>query len=45
MFGTDYLAPQQEIPQFELFEKQLKLPADVAAMIHRENAHRVLGLA
>ena len=37
-------APQQEIPQFELFEQKLSLPAEVAAKIHRENARRVLGL-
>jgi hypothetical protein len=45
MFGTDYLSPGQEIPQFELFEEKLELPADVAAKIHRDNAQRVLGLS
>lgn len=44
MFGTDYLAPQQEVPQFDLFEQQVELPAEVAAKIFRENARRVLGL-
>ena len=44
MFGTDYLAPQQSIPQFELFEQKLQLPAIVAAKILRDNARRVLGL-
>ena len=45
MFGTDYLTPGQEIPQFELFEEKLKLPAEVAVKIHRENAIRILGLS
>ena len=44
MFGTDYLAPQQEIPQFELFEEKLTLPAEVTAKIYQDNARRVLGL-
>ncbi len=44
MFGTDYLTPQQEIPQFALFEQKLSLSAEVAAKIHRENARRVPGL-
>ncbi len=45
MFGTDFLAPKQGVPQFELFEQQLKLPAEVQAKIFRDNARRVLGLA
>ncbi|MDP7205955.1 MAG: amidohydrolase family protein, partial [Pirellulaceae bacterium] len=44
MFGTDYLTPQQEIPQFELFEEKLTLPAEVTAKIYQDNARRVLGL-
>jgi len=44
MFGTDFLAPGQEVPQLELFA-QLELPAEVAAKIFRDNARRVLGLA
>lgn len=43
MFGTDYLSPGQEIPQFELFRK-LELPAEVAEKVFRKNAIRVLGL-
>ena len=43
MFGTDFLAPGQEVPQLELFA-QLELPADVAAKIFRDNARRLLGL-
>lgn len=44
MFGTDFLAPAQAVPQFELFEKQLELPADVQHKLFRDNARRVLGL-
>jgi len=45
MFGTDFLAPEQHVPQFDLFEQQLKLPSDVRAKIHHDNARRVLGLS
>ena len=44
LFGTDYLAPDQEVPQFELFTS-FALPADVEAKIYRENARKLLGLA
>ena len=44
MFGTDYLAPEQDVPQFDLFERQLTLPAEVASKIFRDNARRVLQL-
>jgi len=44
MFGTDFLAPKQAVPQFELFEQKLKLPEEVQAKIFRNNARRVLGL-
>lgn len=44
MFGTDFLAPKQGVPQFELFEQKLKLPDEVQAKIFRDNARRVLGL-
>lgn len=44
MFGTDYLSPGQEVPQFDLFSKKLDLPADVQAKVFRDNARRVLGL-
>jgi predicted TIM-barrel fold metal-dependent hydrolase len=43
LFGTDYLAPEQEVPQFALFER-LKLPPDVEEKIYRNNARRVLAL-
>jgi predicted TIM-barrel fold metal-dependent hydrolase len=44
MFGTDYLAPGQEVPQLELF-RRLDLPADVQARVFRDNARRLLGLS
>lgn len=44
MFGTDFLAPGQDVPQLELFPK-IDLPDDVSAKIFRDNARRVLRLA
>ena len=44
MFGTDYLSPGQDVPQFDLFERQLDLPTDVEEKILRGNARRILGL-
>lgn len=44
MFGTDFLSPGQDVPQFDLFEKQLELPAEVQAKIFRDNARRLLKL-
>ena len=44
MFGTDFLAPGQDVPQLELFAK-IDLPADAATKIFRDNARRLLGLA
>ncbi|HEY4309704.1 MAG TPA: amidohydrolase family protein [Pirellulales bacterium] len=43
MFGTDFLAPGQDVPQLELFA-QIDLPAEAAAKIFRDNARRVLRL-
>ena len=43
MFGTDYLSPGQNVPQFKLFE-DLKLPEKVQSKIFSENARRVLKL-
>lgn len=43
LFGTDYLAKGQGVPQFELFAK-MDLPADVERKIFRDNARRLLGL-
>ena len=45
LFGTDFLAPAQAVPQFELFEQQLDLPEEVKAKIFRENARRLLKLS
>jgi predicted TIM-barrel fold metal-dependent hydrolase len=46
LFGTDYLSPGQQVPQFELFETTLAdLPAEVRAKIFRDNARRLLGLS
>ncbi|MCC6490096.1 MAG: amidohydrolase family protein [Candidatus Hydrogenedentes bacterium] len=44
LFGTDYLSPGQDIPQFDLL-RELDLPADTLEKISRSNACRVLGLA
>ena len=45
MFGTDFLAPKQAVPQFELFEQKLELPAEVQAKIFRNNARRLVGMS
>ncbi|MFO0954746.1 MAG: amidohydrolase family protein [Isosphaeraceae bacterium] len=44
MFGTDYLKPGQEVPQFDLLAS-FDLPADVRARIERGNAVKLLGLS
>jgi hypothetical protein len=45
MFGTDFLAPKQGVPQFELFEQKLSdLPAEVKAKVFRDNARKLLAL-
>jgi predicted TIM-barrel fold metal-dependent hydrolase len=45
LFGTDFLAPAQGVPQFELFETKLAdLPADVKQKIFRDNARQLLKL-
>ena len=44
LFGTDYLKPGQDVPQFELLAG-LDLPADVRARIERGNAARLLKLS
>lgn len=43
MFGTDYLSPNQQIPQWDVFAR-LDLPQDVQARIFRDNARKLLGL-
>ncbi|MFN0198629.1 MAG: amidohydrolase family protein [Planctomycetaceae bacterium] len=41
LFGTDYLAPGQDVPQLTLY-RQLELPEDVQAKIFRDNARKLL---
>jgi len=41
MFGTDYLAPGQAVPQFSLY-KELDLPEDVQEKVFRANARMLL---
>lgn len=43
LFGTDYLAPGQGVPQLTIYD-ELGLPEEVQAKIFRENARRLLGL-
>ena len=43
LFGTDYLKPGQDVPQFELLAS-FDLPADVRAKIERGNAAKLLAL-
>jgi predicted TIM-barrel fold metal-dependent hydrolase len=43
LFGTDYLAPGQVVPQIDLYRK-LELPDDVRAKVFRGNARRLLGI-
>lgn len=43
LFGTDYLKPGQDVPQFDLLAG-FDLPAPIRAGIERENATRLLGL-
>ena len=43
LFGTDYLSPGQEVPQFDLWPT-LNLPEDVGAKIAHENAKKLLRL-
>ena len=46
VFGTDFLAPKQGVPQFELLEQTLAdLPGDVKAKIFRDNARKLLQLS
>lgn len=43
LFGTDYLAPKQKVPQFSLYNS-IDLPEAAKAKIYRENARRILGV-
>jgi predicted TIM-barrel fold metal-dependent hydrolase len=44
LFGTDYLKPGQDVPQFELLAG-IDVPADARARIERGNAARLLKLS
>jgi predicted TIM-barrel fold metal-dependent hydrolase len=45
LFGTDFLAPPQAVPQFDLFEQKLiDLPVQVKSKISKDNARKLLGL-
>ena len=44
LFGSDYLMPGQQIPQFEILSA-MNLPDEVEYKIHRGNAIRILKLA
>jgi hypothetical protein len=44
LFGTDYLKPGQDVPQFELLAG-IDLPTDARARIERGNAARLLKLS
>lgn len=43
MFGTDFLAPGQDVPQLELY-RRIDLPAEVQAKVFRDNARKLLKL-
>ena len=43
LFGTDYLRPEQPIPQLEIYGA-IDLPDDVKKKIFRQNAIDLLGL-
>lgn len=43
LFGTDYLAPGQVVPQLDLY-RELDLPAEVQEKVFRGNARKLLGL-
>jgi predicted TIM-barrel fold metal-dependent hydrolase len=44
LFGSDYLAPGQQIPQFDILAA-MNMPDEVQYKIHRGNAIRLLKLA
>ena len=43
LFGTDYLAPGQNVPQLSLY-REIDLPESVQAKIYRDNHIKLLGL-
>ena len=44
LFGTDYLAPKQDVPQFELFQTKIELPPEVLMKVTSDNARELLQL-
>jgi predicted TIM-barrel fold metal-dependent hydrolase len=44
LFGTDFLSPGQDIPQFALFDEKLSIAADIREKIVRGNARQLLKL-
>jgi predicted TIM-barrel fold metal-dependent hydrolase len=43
MFGTDFLTPEQSVPQLDLYAT-IDLPEDVQRKVYRENARKLLGI-
>ena len=43
LFGTDYLKPGQDVPQFDVLAR-IDLPGAIRAKIERENAAKLLGV-
>lgn len=43
MFGTDFLAPGQDVPQLELYGS-IDLPEEVQRKVYRENARKLIGI-
>ena len=41
LFGSDYLAPGQPVPQFDVLKK-IELTDEVRAKVYRENARKLL---
>lgn len=44
LFGSDFLAPGQEVPQFHVI-RQLNLPPEIQANVFRDNARRLIARA
>jgi hypothetical protein len=44
LFGTDYLAFGQKVPQLSLY-REIELPAEVKEKVYNGNARRILGIA
>ena len=43
LFGSDFLSPGQDVPQFIVL-RQLDLPAEVQAKVFRDNARELLNI-